>query len=91
MVKYKNIKDFINWCVCLGRHWNQFEEASRNFAISRELDLVAYTGTSGVLELEHVNGDMVPIYLYNGQQLPVPTFYWRILHDTLNQKGRTRI
>ena len=31
-----------------------------------------YLGTHGVLELEDVNGDMVEIYLYNKNRLPVP-------------------
>ena len=35
-----------------------------------------------MIELEDVNGNMVPIYLYNGDQLPVPRYYWKILHDT---------
>ena len=42
--------------------------------MSRNLDLEVYTGTSGVIELKDVRGDMVPIYLYNRDQLPVPRF-----------------
>ena len=49
--------------------------------IERQLDLVAYTGTSGVIELEDVHGDSVAIYLYEGDKLPVPRYYWRVLHD----------
>merc|ERR1719341_1818146 len=76
---------FINvapqWQSFNGRHWNQFESACRSFVIERQLDLVAYTGTSGVIELEDVHGDSVAIHLYQGDKLPVPRYYWRVLHD----------
>ena len=37
--------------------------------------------------MEDVNGDMVPIYLYNMNQLPVPRYYWKILYDPVSQTG----
>lgn len=40
--------------------------------MSRHLDLTVYTGTTGVLELRDVQDRLVPIFLYNGDQLPVP-------------------
>ena len=49
--------------------------------MARQLDLVVYTGTSGVIELADVRGEGVPIYLYPGDKLPVPRYYWRVLHD----------
>jgi len=54
--------------------------------MERELDLVVYTGTHGVLELEDINGDLVDIYLH-GDQLPVPRYYWKILHDIKTNSG----
>ena len=62
------------WQSFNGRNWATFEDDCRQFAISRNLDLEVYTGTSGVIELADVNGEMVPIYLYNRDQLPVPRF-----------------
>ena len=64
-----------------------FENSCRDFAVDRKLDLVVYTGkyvifekpykfqplgTSGVLQLLDVNDNLVDIYLYGGDKLPVP-------------------
>jgi len=82
---------FINvapqWQSFNGRNWNTFEQRCRDFAIERSLDLIVYTGTSGVIELEDINGDMVPIYLYDGDKLPVPRYYWKILYDPASETG----
>jgi len=75
------------WQSFNGRNWATFEDDCRQFAVSRNLDLEVYTGTSGVIELKDVRGDMVPIYLYNRDQLPVPRYYWKILHDPVNARG----
>ena len=58
-----------------------FENECRDFVEERGLDLVVYTGTHGVCQLPDVNGDLVDIFLYSGSRLPVPRFYWKILHD----------
>jgi len=39
------------------------------------------------MELEDVNGNMVSIYLHNGNQLPVPRFFWKIIYDPVGNKG----
>ena len=70
------------WQSFNGRNWATFEDDCRQFAISRNLDLEVYTGTSGVIELRDVQGDLVPIYLYNRDQLPVPRFVQQLIIAT---------
>ena len=36
------------------------------------LYIIFISGTHGIMELADVNGNMVEIYLYGGNQLPVP-------------------
>ena len=56
------------------RNWAYLEQGVRDFTIAHSTDYVVYTGTSEVMELEDVNGDLVEIYLYQ-DRLPVPKFY----------------
>jgi len=82
---------FINvapqWQCFNGINWAQFEASCRDLAIERGLDLIVYTGTHGVTQLKDVNGQLVDIYLYNGDKLPVPRFFWKILYDQWTLKG----
>jgi len=82
---------FINvapqWNIFNSGNWMYFEIGCRDFAVERSLDLVVYTGTHGVCQLEDVDGEMVDIFLYNGDRLPIPRFYWKILYDPLAGAG----
>jgi len=69
------------WNIFNSGNWMYFENGCRDFAITRQLDLVVYTGTHGVCQLEDVDGEMVDIFLYDGDRLPVPRYYWKILFD----------
>lgn len=69
------------WQCFNGKNWNYFEQGLREFVVDRRLDVVVYTGTHQVLELQDVNGDMVKIFLYAGDKLPVPRFYWKIIYN----------
>ncbi len=51
-----------------------FEIGVRDFAVARSLDLVVYTGTHEVCQLEDIAGNMVDIYLYDQDRLPVPRY-----------------
>ena len=55
--------------------------------MARQLDLTLYTGTTGVMELKDVKDKLVPVFLYNGDQLPVPQYYWKVLHDAEGGAG----
>jgi len=82
---------FINtapqWMSFNGGNWMYLEDGLRDFAVERGLDLVVYTGTHGLCQLEDVNGDLVDIHLYNGNMLPVPRYYWKIVYDPLAGAG----
>ncbi len=82
---------FINvapqWQSFNGQNWFYVEDALRDLAVSRNLDLTVYTGTSGVAQLTDVNGRMVDIFLYGGNRLPVPRFYWKIAYDPVANAG----
>jgi len=75
------------WQSFNGGNWMWFENGCRDFSAERKLDLVVYTGTHGVCQLEDVDGDMVDIYLYDGDRLPIPRYYWKILYDPLAGAG----
>lgn len=64
-----------------------FESGVRDFVVERNIDATVYTGTHGVMELADVNGIMVDIYLYGGNQLPVPRFFWKIIYDSMKNEG----
>ena len=51
-----------------------FEIGLRDFVIERALDVVVYTGTHEVCQLEDIDGAMVDIHLYitDDNRLPVP-------------------
>lgn len=72
-------------------NWKALEAGSRNLAISRNIDLVVYTGTYEVLTLANVNGVQKPIYLAqdtnNNNVLPVPKYYWKVVHDPATNKA----
>merc|ERR1719228_940896 len=68
-------------------NWMWFENGCRDFSAERKLDLIVYTGTHGVCQLEDVDGEMVDIYLYDGNRLPIPRYYWKILYDPLAGAG----
>jgi len=82
---------FINvapqWQKFNGVNWVGLEYGARDIVMERSIDAIVYTGTHGVMELEDVNGNMVSIYLHNGNQLPVPRFFWKIIYDPVGNKG----
>jgi hypothetical protein len=82
---------FINvapqWQTFNGQNWFYLEDDLRDLVTGRQLDVVVYTGTHGVAQLEDINGNMVDIYLYNGDRLAVPRFYWKIVYDPVANAG----
>merc|ERR550519_308318 len=82
---------FINvapqWNIFNAGNWMYFEMGVRDFAVERTLDLQVYTGTHEVCQLEDVNGNLVDIFLYDGDKLPIPRFYWKILYDPVGNAG----
>ena len=58
------------------------EGETRAYLESKNKDLMIYTGTSGVLELDNTSGSPVEIYLDDsGNRIPVPMYYWKVVVD----------
>ncbi|GFG40011.1 hypothetical protein Cfor_12984 [Coptotermes formosanus] len=72
-------------------NWRRLENSIRQYANSKGKDLTVYTGTYGVLNLPHVNGSSVQIYLDAGRNghnfLPVPRLFWKLVYDRLTRQG----
>lgn len=72
-------------------NWKALETGTRDLAISRNIDLVVYTGTYGTLTLADVNGVQKPIYLAkdgsNVNVIPAPKYYWKVVHDPATNKA----
>ncbi len=64
------------WQVFNGGNWVDIENSIRDLAEDQGRDVMVYTGTNGVMELDDVDGDKVEIHLYledqEGPRLPVP-------------------
>jgi DNA/RNA endonuclease G, NUC1 len=79
------------WQVMRKGNWRSLENSIHQYASRKGKDLTVYTGTYGVLNLPHVNGSNVQIYLdidRNGHNfLPVPELFWKLLYDRLTRQG----
>ncbi|XP_017781048.1 PREDICTED: uncharacterized protein LOC108565885 [Nicrophorus vespilloides] len=73
------------WQTFNGRNWNTLEMDVRDYAGSKDLDLVVYTGTHGISTLPHEEtGEQTELFLYvDGKEhgIPVPQLYWKVVHN----------
>lgn len=64
------------------------ETAIRQIAMSRDIDLIVYTGTFGAMKLIDANGTERPLYLArdqnNNELLPVPMYFWKLIRDPMS-------
>lgn len=70
--------------------WNTIENEVKRYVSKEKLTVDCYTGTWGVSSLPDVNGTMKELFLSaNGttKQIPVPKLFYKIVTDTVNQKG----
>jgi hypothetical protein len=79
------------WQVFNGGNWEALESSVREYADTKKLDLVVYTGTYGVATLPNINGIETELYLYvdsnNNKGIPVPKLFWRAVYDPKSQAG----
>lgn len=79
------------WQVIRKGNWRNLKNSIRQYASSKGKDLTVYVGTYGVLNLPHVNGTNVQIYLdvdRNGHNfVPVPELFWKLVYDRLTRQG----
>lgn len=64
-----------------GGNWNRVENIARQLAAQEQASLDIYTGTHGQLTLASSNGDLVPLYLSETDQIEVPEYLWKIVHN----------
>ncbi len=62
-------------------NWKALEMAVRDYAASKRRDINIYTGTFGQTVYPNVSGEQTPIYLYAGELVPAPLYYWKVVHD----------
>ncbi|XP_076252963.1 salivary endonuclease-like isoform X1 [Rhynchophorus ferrugineus] len=78
------------WQVINQNNWYRVEVNTRDYAESRKVDLLQWTGVYGVLAPRNQNNQPIKLYLYdiNGQKyLPVPEVFWRVVYDPVSQRG----
>lgn len=64
-----------------GGNWNRVENIARQLAAQEQTNLDIYTGTHGQLALPASSGDLVPLYLSETDQIQVPEYLWKIVHN----------
>lgn len=91
---YKEWQDASFYYLNVAPQWKQFnsgnwlavEDEVRSHALHHKKTLDVFTGTHGILSLPDVNGDMKEVFLDSRKLIPVPLFYWKLVHDpSLNQ------
>lgn len=64
-----------------GGNWVRVETLTRQLAEQAETDLNVYTGLYRQLALPSSRGDLVNLYLSNTEQIEVPEFIWKVVHN----------
>lgn len=62
-------------------NWNRVENLARKLAQQEQTNLDIYTGTHGQLALSSSSGDLIPLYLSETEQIEVPEYLWKIVHN----------
>jgi len=86
---YVNVQP--QWQVFNAGNWVYIEEGIRDFVVSKSKDILVYTGSHGVMELDNVEGKKVPIHLNLDMsemtRLPAPRLYWKMVVDESENLG----
>lgn len=64
-----------------GANWNRVENLARQLAQQEQTNLDIYTGTYGQLALPSSDGDLVPLYLSESNQIEVPEYLWKVVYN----------
>ena len=75
------------WQAFNNGNWKALETAVRDLASGRMADYTIYTGTFGILTLADIQGRQKPITLAANGKIPVPKYYWKVIHDPANGKA----
>nr|AQM58352.1 venom nuclease-like protein 1 [Pristhesancus plagipennis] len=76
---------FINvapqWQSINAGNWLNVETNTRRIASKLGADLEVITGTNGVSKMKDSEGNLKEIYLHANSKIPVPEYYWKLLHN----------
>lgn len=64
-----------------GGNWNRVENIARELAAQEQTNLDIYTGSYGQLALPSSSGDIVPLYMSETDQIEVPEYFWKVVHN----------
>lgn len=64
-----------------GGNWKNVENFARQLAAQEQTNVDIYTGTHGQLALVSSSGDLMPLYLSETDQIEVPEYLWKIVHN----------
>jgi hypothetical protein len=68
-------------------NWLSSELQVRHFAEEHEKSLNVFTGTHGTLTLPDTTGVLREVFLDKRSLIPVPLFYWKLVHDPEENKA----
>lgn len=70
-----------------GGNWVQVEMITRRMAEQSQTNLNIYTGAYDQLALPSESGDLIPLYLSDTNQIEVPKYIWKIVHNQRTQSA----
>ncbi|KAK9502026.1 hypothetical protein O3M35_012636 [Rhynocoris fuscipes] len=69
------------WQSINAGNWLNIETNTRRIASKLGADLEIITGTHGVSKMKDSEGKLKEIYLESDSKIPVPEYYWKLLHN----------
>lgn len=70
-----------------GGNWVSIETIVRRLAEQQQTNLNIYTGAYDQLELPSESGNLVPLFLSDTNQIEVPKYLWKIVHNPRTQSA----
>lgn len=84
---YYYINSNPQWQQVNGKNWLIVERMVRKHAINYKNRITIYTGSNGILQLKDNKNRAVDIYMLPKKLLPVPKYFWKILHNPITDEG----
>ncbi|XP_076252962.1 salivary endonuclease-like [Rhynchophorus ferrugineus] len=78
------------WQIINKNNWSKIESSTRDYAESRKVDLLQWTGTYGILAPKNSKNQPTPLHLYDQNRrkyLPVPKVFWKVVYEPSSKKG----
>lgn len=75
------------WQSVNGGNWRRLESLVRYHSMHYKDRITIYTGSYGILQLKDMFNKLIDIYMLPNNLLPVPKYFWKILHNPVKQEG----